>query len=201
MRWEDRHTDPKSPAGHEMRIDRLEKKPQRSAMGEWAGISFENQTVPGDSVLRDYVFDSDPDTESAFLYASPFDGTVYSLNLSDHKLYLEEDGVYEFQFGWFFVGSGTITNANAIIAVPTQQEVADLQVMGQARGSLKAQGLHIRTQSYPSDFVAFPQPVYISAYQNSGVDMQLHGEIVVKRISETPHDGSAEVYPDSSFIA
>jgi len=177
----------------------LEKRPARSS-GEWAGIQCNNVTVPGDGALHDFVFEPDG-VSSAFFYASPFDNDIYSFNFSDHKIYIAEGGVYEFKFAWFFNGSGTITNANAFVAAPTQQIVVEMQVMGQPRGALKAQGLHIRSASYPDEEISYPQGVYFTASQNSGGDMNLIGQIMIQRTCETAHTGTADPFPTAFYPA
>jgi hypothetical protein len=197
MRFWDRNTDPKSPAGHEMRIDRLEKHPATGGAGEWAGVQFSGVTIPGDGSFTDVLFDTDGD--AAFFYASPYDNDVYSINLSDHKIYIAESGVYEFKLGWFYHGSGTITSAFAGVVVPEQQNVMEAPLTGTPSGSIKAQGTYIRVQSYPDDEVSFPQPVYLQAWQVSGSDMALDGQLIIQRTSLRPHDGTAEVFPTATY--
>jgi hypothetical protein len=174
------------------------------AGGEWAGCQFSNVVIPGDGSFTPFYFQSKDNgdfSSQTMFYASPYDNEIYTLNQSDHKLYINEPGVYEFKLGWFMVGDGApITMALAMVAVPQLQNVMEGPVLGVAAGAAKAQGLYIRVQSYPEE-VSYPQPIYFQALQNSGGNKRLNGQLSITRTSRTPHRGHAEPFPVALYPA
>jgi hypothetical protein len=156
MRYIDRNADPKSHAGHEMRIDRLEKHPAASLGLPFGAASYYGPIDSGSAVPVEYA---------DFVTT---DDTVFSM--TDGKLHTLEEGTYAFFSAAYVYPSGSPAATSEVVLTPSVTadsfgafpasfywpDFGMYKVTGYSTGTLSWSPHMLLFRTYNSDNIGFP---------------------------------------------